>query len=179
MSKYIKYNVEDSGVAYLTFGEEGKPVNTLGVAPLTELDGYLDDISANEAVKSVMLQSSKKDFIVGADINDIASFKTVEDTKNACLQMQGILNKLASLRVPTVAKINGQCLGGGLELALACDWRISEEGSKLGFPEIQLGLIPGAGGTQRTPRLIGLQACLRPDLNWVEELVAKKLLKLV
>ena len=75
--------------------------------------------------------------------------------------MQGILNKLAaSLRVPTVAKINGQCLGGGLELALACDWRISEEGSKLGFPEIQLGLIPGAGGTQRTPRLIGLQAAL-------------------
>ena len=79
------------GIAYLTFGEEDKPVNTLGVAPLTELDEYLDDISSNESIKAVMLQSSKKDFIVGADINDIASFKTVEDTKNACLQMQGIL----------------------------------------------------------------------------------------
>ena len=62
MSKYINYKVEDSGIAYLTFGEEGKPVNTLGVAPLTELDGYLDDISANESVKAVMVQSAKKDF---------------------------------------------------------------------------------------------------------------------
>ena len=160
MGKFINYNVEDNGIAYLTFGAEDKPVNTLGVAPLTELDEYLDGISSNESIKAVMLQSSKKDFIVGADINDIASFKTVEDTKNACLQMQAVLNKLAALRVPTIAKINGQCLGGGLELTLACDWRVCEEGSKLGFPEIQLGLIPGAGGTQRTPRLIGLQASL-------------------
>ena len=160
MTNYFKYEKLDSGIAKLTFGHQDKAVNTLGEAPLRELNDILDDISGANDINGLMICSSKKDFIVGADINEIGSFNSAEETRDASLKMQGILNKLEDLKFPTVAAVNGQCLGGGLELALACDWRVVDEKSKLGFPEVQLGLIPGAGGTQRTPRLIGIQNAL-------------------
>ncbi len=160
MSEYFRSETNTDQIRILSFGHEAKSVNTLGEGPLRELNDILDEVAENSDIKGLVIQSSKKDFIVGADINEIANFKSAEETRDGSLKMQEILNKLENLSIPTVAAINGQCLGGGLELALACTWRVVDENAKLGFPEIQLGLIPGAGGTQRTPRLIGLQASL-------------------
>ncbi len=160
MTNYFKYDTLDNNVAKLTYIQENNPVNTLGEAPLRELNDILDDVASNSDVKGLILCSGKKDFIVGADISEIENFKSADEARDGSLKMQSILNKLEALEIPTVAAINGQCLGGGLELSLACDWRVLSEDSKLGFPEIQLGLIPGAGGTQRTPRLIGIQNAL-------------------
>ncbi|MFW7378247.1 MAG: 3-hydroxyacyl-CoA dehydrogenase NAD-binding domain-containing protein [Oligoflexus sp.] len=160
MSEYFRSETTEDNIRILIFGHETKPVNTLGEAPLRELNDILDELTDNTEVKGLVFQSAKKDFIVGANINEIAEFNSAEETRDGSLKMQGILNKLDNLPFPTVAAINGQCLGGGLELALACDWRVATEDAKLGFPEIQLGLIPGAGGTQRAPRLIGIQTAL-------------------
>lgn len=160
MSEYFQTETTEDNIRILTFGHETKAVNTLGEAPLRELNDILDELTDNSEVKGLVIRSAKKDFIVGADIKEIAEFKSAEETRDASQKMQGILNKLDNLPFPTVAAINGQCLGGDLELALACDWRVVSEDAKLGFPEIQLGLIPGAGGTQRAPRLIGIQTAL-------------------
>lgn len=160
MTNYFKYESLDSGAAKLTYVQEDSPVNTLGEGPLRELNDILDDVASNQDVKGLIICSGRKDFIVGADISEIEKFHSADETRDAALKMQGILSKIEALEIPTVAAINGQCLGGGLELSLACDWRVVCEDSKLGFPEIQLGLIPGAGGTQRTPRLIGIQNAL-------------------
>lgn len=160
MTEYFKHHKNESGINFLVFGHTDKTVNTLGEGPLRELNALLDSIQEDNEAKGLIIKSSKKDFIVGADIKEIESLGSIEATKDACQKMQEILSKIENLKIPTVAEINGQCLGGGLELALACDWRVADESAKLGLPEIQLGLIPGAGGTQRLPRLIGIQAGL-------------------
>jgi 3-hydroxyacyl-CoA dehydrogenase/enoyl-CoA hydratase/3-hydroxybutyryl-CoA epimerase len=176
MSSYFHRETMAEGVLVLHFGHEEKPVNTLGEGPLRELNDILDEVNEKGGFNGLVITSSKKDFIVGADIKEIEKLSSAEETQEAAHTMQLILNKLDDLSIPTVAAINGQCLGGGLELALACDWRVVDENAILGFPEIQLGLIPGAGGTQRTPRLIGIQAALDLILTG-KRLKAKKALK--
>ena len=160
MTGHIKSEKLSGDIQVISFGHEEKAVNTLGEEPLRELNDILDDLAEKQSIKALIIKSSKKDFIVGADIKEIEGFKCADETRDACLKMQEILTKIESLKVPTVAAINGQCLGGGLELALACDWRVACEESILALPEIQLGFIPGAGGTQRLPRLIGIQSAL-------------------
>lgn len=177
MSTYFHKETTPENIVTLTFGQEGKPVNTLGEGPLRELNDILDELQSNGSVAGLVVRSSKKDFIVGADIKDIESLSSAEQTQEAAQKMQLILNKLANLPFPTVAAINGQCLGGGLELALACDWRIADENAVLAFPEIQLGLIPGAGGTQRTPKLIGISTALDLILTG-KRVKAKKAIKI-
>lgn len=176
MSSYFHRETMANKVLVLHFGHEEKPVNTLGEGPLRELNDILDEISEKGGFNGLVITSAKRDFIVGADIKEIETLNSAEETQNAAHTMQLILNKLDELSIPTVAAINGQCLGGGLELALACDWRVVDEKAILGFPEIQLGLIPGAGGTQRTPRLIGIQAALDLILTG-KRLKAKKAMK--
>jgi 3-hydroxyacyl-CoA dehydrogenase/enoyl-CoA hydratase/3-hydroxybutyryl-CoA epimerase len=160
--KNWKVEREVGNVAVLTLDRPDKDVNTLAGAVLRELADIVAGFADDPSLEGVVIISGKKDFVLGADINEIASLKTVEAATDGSRQMQAVFQKLADLKVPTVAAIHGQCLGGGLEMALACTWRVvtNDPRTKLALPEIQLGLIPGAGGTQRLPRLIGLQGAL-------------------
>ena len=153
----------DGDVAILSLDVAGAPVNTLSLALAEELRVLFDEIERDSSVAGAVLISGKPDnFIAGADIEQFLEFKTAEDAEQASYTGQKMLSRLERLRVPVVAAINGACLGGGLETALACAWRIATEHPKtvLGLPEVQLGLIPGTGGTQRLPKLIGLPNAL-------------------
>ena len=153
----------DAGVAVLSLDVPGAPVNTLSLALAEELRVIFDEIERDSAIVGAVLISGKSDnFIAGADIEQFLEFKTAEDAEQASYTGQKMLSRLERLRLPVVAAIHGACLGGGLETALACAWRVATEHPKtvLGLPEVQLGLIPGTGGTQRLPRLIGLPNAL-------------------
>ena len=153
----------DSGVGIITLDVVDAPVNTLSLGLAEELRTMLDDIERDTSIGAAVLISGKADnFIAGADIEQFLEFKTSEDAEQASYTGQKLLARLEWLRVPFVVAIHGACLGAGLEAALACSWRIATEHPKtvLGLPEVQLGLIPGTGGTQRLPRLIGLPNAL-------------------
>jgi 3-hydroxyacyl-CoA dehydrogenase/enoyl-CoA hydratase/3-hydroxybutyryl-CoA epimerase len=179
MYQYWKLEREIGNVAVCVFNRDDKPVNVLSEAPLRELNSILDSFATDTSLTGVVIISGKKDFILGADIEEIARFRTAEDAAHGAKSMQAILSKIENLKVPSVAAINGNCLGGGLELALACTWRIATDdaSTKLALPEIQLGLIPGAGGTQRLPRLIGIQSGLDMILTG-KRVPARKALKI-
>ncbi|MCX6127843.1 MAG: 3-hydroxyacyl-CoA dehydrogenase NAD-binding domain-containing protein [Proteobacteria bacterium] len=177
MLQYFKVENTSARIQILRMGAPDKPVTVLCEALLREFNGILDNLAVDKEVQGLVIIGSKKDFALGADINDISGFTSPEETREGALKMQGILNKLEKLPFPTVAAIDGQCLGGGLELSLACQWRIVTEKASLALPEIQLGLIPGGGGTQRLPRLIGIQAALDMILT-AKRISGKKAVKL-
>ncbi|MGC4115398.1 MAG: fatty acid oxidation complex subunit alpha FadJ [Myxococcales bacterium] len=130
-------------------------------------------------MKAAVIISGKPDtFIAGADLKMLSAVTTAQDAERLAREGQAAFNRLEQIRFPVVAAIHGACLGGGLELALACTWRIASDDSKtsLGFPEVQLGLLPGAGGTQRAPRLMGVQTALDLILTG-KQLKATKALK--
>ncbi|MBM4250973.1 MAG: fatty acid oxidation complex subunit alpha FadJ [Deltaproteobacteria bacterium] len=162
MSDFWQIEREVGNVAVVVLDTKGKDVNVLSEQVLRDFNDVLEKLEKDASLAGVVITSGKKDFIVGADITEISGLESSELAAEASRQMQAILQKMADLKVPTVAAIHGQALGGGLELALACDWRIAttDPRTKLALPEIQLGLIPGGGGTQRLPRLIGIQAAL-------------------
>jgi enoyl-CoA hydratase len=122
---------------------------------LTELRDALDDAETDAAVRAIVITGSgEKAFCAGADITELVE-KSPEEASEWSRWAQGITTYMEKLRKPIIAKINGFCLGGGLELAMACDFRIASEKAVFGLPEINLAIIPGGGGTQRLPRLIG------------------------
>jgi 3-hydroxyacyl-CoA dehydrogenase/enoyl-CoA hydratase/3-hydroxybutyryl-CoA epimerase len=130
---------------------------------MTEFRGLLADVERRPGLRAVVLRSGKPDnFIVGADIADFGLVRSQLEGETLSRDGQAILDRLASFPLPVVAAIHGSCLGGGLEVALACRYRVATDHAKtaLGLPEVMLGLIPGAGGTQRLPRLIGLARSL-------------------
>ncbi|QRN94677.1 fatty acid oxidation complex subunit alpha FadJ [Archangium violaceum] len=156
------YQVEDN-VAVLTFDLPGESVNTLSPDVGEAFAALLGRAEKDPAVKAVVFTSGKKDsFVAGAKIDFLQTIKTATDATAASRQGQQGFDRLDAFPKPVVAAIHGACLGGGLEWALACDYRIATDSPKttLGLPEVQLGLIPGAGGTQRLPALIGVQAAL-------------------
>ena len=160
MGSAFTLTVDSRGHARLVFDLPSEKINKLTADVLAELDHLIDTIQEDKKIQVIVLSSAKKDiFIAGADINEIAEIMEPNDGTQKALRGQAILNKLENLNVPTIAIIDGACLGGGLELALACTYRISTDHpkTKLGLPEVKLGIIPGFGGTQRLPRLIGLQ----------------------
>ncbi|RXJ96454.1 enoyl-CoA hydratase [Malaciobacter molluscorum] len=149
----------EKSIATLYFDSQEEKVNKLSFDVLHELDLILDEIIKNRDIDILIIKSLKdKIFIAGADINEIKAFKTEDEVYNALMKGDAILNKLENLKIPTIAYINGACMGGGLELALACKYRIAtnSNNTKFAFPEIKLGFFPGLGGTQRAPKLIGL-----------------------
>ena len=162
MGEFWHIEREVGNVAVVVFDTKEKEVNVLSAKVLHELNDILDSFQGDHGLEGVVFISGKKDFIVGADIVEINAMRTIEEATLGSRQMQAVLQKIADLRVPSVAAINGLALGGGFELALACSWRVAtnDPRTKVGLPEIQLGLIPGAGGTQRLSRLIGIQAAL-------------------
>ncbi len=155
------------GVAWLVFDAPGKRVNTLSQALLGWFDEQLTGL-ASEPLRGLVLRSGKPDtFVAGADVEEIAQLSDGSAAGRAAAREllrrgHALFSRVAELPFPTVAAIHGACLGGGLELALCCDWRLASEHEKtrLGLPEVELGIIPGLGGTQRLPRLIGVAAAL-------------------
>jgi enoyl-CoA hydratase len=144
--------VED-GVALVTLNHP--PVNALTPELLTELTTTFDSLAMDDAVKAVVLTGTGRFFVAGADIRVLASIPSSVEGEAMARQGQIILNKIEAFEKPVIAAINGSCLGGGLELAMCCHIRLAAEGTRLGQPEINLGIMPGFGGTQRLPRLIG------------------------
>lgn len=145
----------DDGIATITF-DRPDVLNALNADLMLEFGLALDVVAGADAVKALILTGSGRAFVAGADISEFTHLGSDAFAgRDAALSGQDVLNALAALPVPTIAAVNGFAFGGGLEVALACDLRIAAEGARLGLPEVGLGLIPGYGGTQRLPRLIG------------------------
>jgi 3-hydroxyacyl-CoA dehydrogenase/enoyl-CoA hydratase/3-hydroxybutyryl-CoA epimerase len=154
---------DPQGVALVTFDIPGERVNTLSKETGRQLDDLLSELSADSSVKAMVLMSGKPDsFIAGANVEELRHTQSSQDGERLARQAQAGFDRLQSMRFPVVAAIHGACLGGGLEWTLACTYRLATDDPKtsLGLPEVTLGLIPAAGGTQRLPRLIGVQAAL-------------------
>lgn len=154
---------DGDGIATLWIDCPDQKVNTLSTKLLPQFEALFAEVTRNKAVKAVVIASAKSSgFIAGADIDDLNDVKTASDGERISKAGQEAMRKLAELPIPTVAAIHGDCLGGGLELALACRARVVSDHpkTKLALPEVMLGLLPGAGGTVRLPALVGLQAAL-------------------
>ena len=151
------------GIAVITIDAPGAPVNTLSKATRDEFAPLIERLEKDASVRGAVLISGKPDvFIAGADIEELLAATSASQLAELSRAGHVMLNRVERLRVPIVAAIHGACMGGGLELALACPYRIATDHAKtvLALPEVMLGLLPGGGGTQRLPRLVGLQAAL-------------------
>jgi len=147
------------GILVVTLDVPGEKVNMLGRPVLEEVDALVTGIEARPEIKGVVLRSGKPDnFIAGADIKEFTAIRSALEGETLARTAQGVVARLESARVPVVAAIHGSCVGGGLETVLCCRYRIASDDPKtgLGVPEVNLGIIPGMGGTQRLPRLVGL-----------------------
>lgn len=160
MSAAFKFTVDSAGIGRLVFDLPGGKVNTLSLAVLHELEQILDEAYKNNQIKILAISSGKEGvFVAGADLHSfVPAFRDAPKGEELIVTGHRVFQKLATLPFPTVALIQGACLGGGLELALSCTYRVVSDHPKalLGLPEVTLGIIPGWGGTQRLPRLIGL-----------------------
>ena len=153
----------NQNVARIIFDLENEKVNKLSFEILKEFDEKLNIIKDDSSIKALVIDSAKKDiFIAGADIKEIEKLKDEKEVYDSLMEVHQIFNKLENLTIPTIAYVNGACMGGGLELALACKYRVitTNPKTKLAFPEIKLGIFPGFAGTIRAPKIIGLVAAL-------------------
>src|SRR3954467_2731703 len=165
MASALRFETGADGVALVLYDVPGEPVNTLRDSFQHDFDEVFGKLAGDPAVKAIVIASAKPDsFVVGADVEMLARVKTAVEATALARGGQQARQRLEDLgkKKPVVAAIHGPALGGGLELALACTYRIAPDDKKtqLGQPEVQLGLIPGAGGTQRLPQLIGIAAAL-------------------
>jgi 3-hydroxyacyl-CoA dehydrogenase / enoyl-CoA hydratase / 3-hydroxybutyryl-CoA epimerase len=150
---------DEDGVAWLLFDRKGVNVNSLSEEAITELGAVLSAIESDRPKGLVIRSAKPSGFIAGADINEFRGAANPELVQAAIERAHAVVDRLEALDIPTIAIIHGFCLGAGLELALACKWRIAIDGARLGFPEVMLGLHPGLGGTARSTHLINpLQA---------------------
>ncbi|EKE76223.1 fatty acid oxidation complex subunit alpha FadJ [Gallaecimonas xiamenensis] len=161
--KTFSFALREDGIGIITMDVPGESMNTLKAAFAEEIRAILADIRHDPAVKGLVLVSGKQgSFIAGADIGMLDKCESSQDAEALSKAGHAICAELESLKVPLIAAIHGPCLGGGLELAMACHGRVASDWDKtaLGLPEVQLGLLPGSGGTQRLPRLVGIQKAL-------------------
>ncbi len=152
-SNLVSKEVEDC-VAIVTINHP--PANTLNDALLAQLESTLHALEINDGVKVIVITGAGRFFIAGADIHMLKGISSSQHSMELALTGQRIFNAIEAFSKPVIAAINGACLGGGLELALCCHMRLAVEEARLGLPEINLGIIPGFGGTQRLSRIIGL-----------------------
>jgi enoyl-CoA hydratase/carnithine racemase len=148
---------QDGAVAVVTI--DHPPVNALSAALLGELEAEVERLDADESVRAIVLKGAgERAFVAGADISEFPAQReaAAEESGGSARGIQKLGARMDAADTPFVAAIHGFCLGGGLELAMCCDIRVASEDAQLGQPEIKLGLIPGGGGTQRLPRLVGL-----------------------
>ena len=146
--------VVETDQAVATIRLNRPPMNALSAGLQSDLADAVARVSADETVRAVVLYGGEKLFAAGADIKEMSQASYAEMTRISS-NLQAALNAVAAIGKPVIAAVTGYALGGGLELALCADFRVLGEGARVGQPEILLGLIPGAGGTQRLPRLIG------------------------
>jgi len=155
--------VDPSGIARLVFDLPGEKVNKFSAVVVTELNALLDDLGKRAGVKALVVTSGKTDvFVAGADIRELQTISTTDEAYAKARAGQMLFQRVADLPFPSVAAIDGACLGGGMEFALACTYRVvtDEPKTSLGLPEVSLGILPGWGGTQRLPALVGLGQAL-------------------
>lgn len=179
MASAFTLDIRPDNVAVITIDSPGEKMNTLKAEFGQQVRAIVRQIRDNKTLRGVVLISAKPDnFIAGADINMIARCATAQEAEALARQGQQIMAELHGLAIPVIAAIHGACLGGGLELALACHGRVcsDDEKTRLGLPEVQLGLLPGSGGTQRLPRLIGVSGALEMILTG-KQLRARQALK--
>jgi 3-hydroxyacyl-CoA dehydrogenase / enoyl-CoA hydratase / 3-hydroxybutyryl-CoA epimerase len=164
MSGLLHWRLErdDDGLGWLTLDKKGATTNTLSAPVLDELRTVLADLAA-QPPKGLVIRSGKENgFIAGADIDEFGELKSVDDAMMMVKRGWDTFEQLAAASYPTLALVRGFCLGGGMELALACRYRVlvDEPGTRLGLPEVMLGIVPGWGGMKRLPRLTGAPAAL-------------------
>ncbi|WP_425668928.1 fatty acid oxidation complex subunit alpha FadJ [Vibrio owensii] len=178
--KAFSLKIDEQNIAWLAIDVPNEKVNTLQAAFADEMKEIFAQLKDTSGVKGMIIHSLKPDnFVAGADVRMLEACTTASEAEALAKQGQELFQQLSDLPYPVVAAIHGPCLGGGLELALACDYRVCTDSDKtrLGLPEVQLGLLPGSGGTQRLPRLIGLLPSLDLILTG-KQLRAKKAKKL-
>ncbi len=151
--KSIKYEMHDDGIAFINLNN--KPVNALNLEILNDLDKVIHHIKNENKCRLVILRSVQKHFSAGADLKERKGM-SYKEAYSFLDKINDLFNQIENLEVPTIASINGAALGGGLELALCCDFRIASESSYLALPETSLGIIPGAGGVFRLAKIIGI-----------------------
>ena len=162
-AKAFKKERDADGIVVLTLDVPGAKVNTLGKGVFEEFQWLLTEAESDRSIKGIVFTSGKPDnFIAGADINEFLTIRSALEGETMSRAGHAFLDRLEALPVPVVAAIHGSCMGGGTETVLACRYRIATDDPKtsLGLPEVMLGLLPGAGGTQRLPRLIGIAKSL-------------------
>jgi len=145
----------ENGIGQITINRPSK-LNALNRATIQELHDAFENLESNSDVRVIIITGEgEKAFVAGADISEFASFTIQEGAQLAAQGQELLFNFVENLRKPVIAAVNGFALGGGLELAMACHFRIASDNAKMGLPEVSLGVIPGYGGTQRLPQLIG------------------------
>ncbi|MBE4589288.1 fatty acid oxidation complex subunit alpha FadJ [Vibrio navarrensis] len=157
--KAFSLKTDEQNIAWLAIDVPNEKMNTLQAAFADEMTEIFAQLKDSSGVKGLIVHSLKPDnFVAGADVRMLEACKSAAEAESLASQGQTLFQQLSELPYPVVAAIHGPCLGGGLELALACDYRVctDADATRLGLPEVQLGLLPGSGGTQRLPRLIGL-----------------------
>ena len=165
--KTIDLKIDADGIAVLTIDVKDKPMNVITPEFMGEIAESADQISDDEDIKGAVITSGKDSFMAGADLKELVDVfeqgRDITEVYGWCRKLQQAYRKLETCGKPVAAAINGTALGGGLELCLACHYRVAADNPKsvLGQPEVQIGLLPGAGGTQRLPRLMGIEPALR------------------
>lgn len=150
----IVFEASEDGAAVVTVNRPEK-LNALNAAVLGELDDAFRRVESDASLRGLIVTGAgEKAFVAGADVGELATGSAVA-AREMSLRGQAVLRRLERMGKPSIAAINGYALGGGLELALCCSMRVASENAKLGLPEIKLGIMPGYGGTQRLPRLVG------------------------
>ena len=145
----------ENGIGQITINRPSK-LNALNIATIKELHYALENLDANPEIRTIIITGEgEKAFVAGADISEFAHFSIEEGAQLAQQGQELLFDFVENLKTPVIAAVNGFALGGGLELAMACHFRIASENAKMGLPEVSLGVIPGYGGTQRLPQLVG------------------------
>ena len=163
MNTVFTSDIDAQGIAVLTWNDPGSPVNSLAQTAVSAFASAVDDLLNDDRVKGIVLTSGKQDFVVGANLKEIQTMPQDAATLlSFVLSLHKILRALEQGGKPVVAALNGTALGGGMEVALACHYRIAADNpaARFGFPEVNLGLLPGGGGTQRLARMLGIQAAM-------------------
>lgn len=153
----LKMTVEEQ-VAVIVI--DHPPANTLNTPTMNDLEQVIREVISNKEIKAAVITGAGMFFIAGADINEIATLKSAQDGETITLRGQSVISMIGNSPKPFIAAINGMCLGGGMELAMACHLRVCGDRAQVGQPEINLGIIPGFGGTQRLSRLTNISKAM-------------------